>query len=428
MAVIKLIWCQDKNQGIGKNNQLPWKIQAEMQHFKNVTENQIVVMGRKTYQAIGKPLVNRQNIVLSKSTTFTAPDNVEVFSSVDQLLRKYRYRQLIIIGGKTIYEAFFPYADQLIISVLKQAYDCDTYLNLDYSHFELIQQQNFDDFSVYYYQKPQTTGILNVSIHQFSGPLDLLITLIKEKRYDLNNLDVAQLTEQYLTYVKNQLPFLSLDYAGDYLTIASDLVALKSQLLLAQEGGMASQEMADYQKSYQELFTRLLEYKKIRKCLTWLHKKQRKRLTKFSKPAGDFTSLLASWIKVTENLTLPRFMKIDKIRQGYQTALARWQISNLKGQKLTINEFSVEEVSLAFKQWFDQHPQKTVSFHQYCLTFNHDKSSLKYLVVAFVVILTLVRSGELKINLVQDEIWLTKSPNWISYEKTFEKTNPPKTN
>lgn len=267
MAVIKLIWCQDPDGGIGKNNRLPWKIAAEMQHFKNVTNNQIVVMGRKTFESIGHPLPNRINVVLSKNSKFIHPE-VKVFSSVDLLLRKYKNRQIIVIGGKQIYETFFAQADELIISTVHQKYDCDTYLNFDYQNFELVNTENFEKFSVNYYKNLQNRAVLNISIDQFDGPLDLLLTLIKEKRYDLNNLDIAKLTDQYLTYVRRELAFISLDTAGDYLSTASDLIDLKSRLLIAQEAGLESEDMVDYMKYREEFLMQLLEYKKIRKCLT----------------------------------------------------------------------------------------------------------------------------------------------------------------
>jgi dihydrofolate reductase len=63
--MISLIWAQDLEKGIGIDNLLPWRIKEEMDHFRNVTSGQIVVMGQKTFESIGRPLANRTNVVLS---------------------------------------------------------------------------------------------------------------------------------------------------------------------------------------------------------------------------------------------------------------------------------------------------------------------------------------------------------------------------
>jgi dihydrofolate reductase len=104
-----------------------------MAHFKNTTTGKNVVMGRKTFESIGKPLPNRKNIILSRDKKLAIP-GVETHNDVLQLLKKYKEEDIYVIGGKSIYEVFLPHADKLIISQINDTYNCDTFmdkLNLD---------------------------------------------------------------------------------------------------------------------------------------------------------------------------------------------------------------------------------------------------------------------------------------------------------
>jgi dihydrofolate reductase len=127
----------DKNRGIGKNNSIPWHLPKELAYFKKITENNIVVMGRKTYESIGKPLPNRVNIVIS-GTQDISNDSTLTFPSVDNFMSFLNAYKLVdimtgegldiyIIGGATIYEQFLPYADELYITTINEEFDCDTF-------------------------------------------------------------------------------------------------------------------------------------------------------------------------------------------------------------------------------------------------------------------------------------------------------------
>ncbi|MDR2829092.1 MAG: dihydrofolate reductase [Mycoplasmataceae bacterium] len=152
--MIFLIWAQDNNGGIGKNNKLPWRVKGEMQHFINTTRGKIVVMGRKTFESIGKPLPNRENIVISTNVGYQ-PDGVKVYSNIEQVVKAYKDNDVFVIGGKSIYEAFMPYADELIVSYIDGTYECDTTMNkIDMTKFELIDENNDNsEFSVKYYRR-----------------------------------------------------------------------------------------------------------------------------------------------------------------------------------------------------------------------------------------------------------------------------------
>ncbi|RYD20608.1 MAG: dihydrofolate reductase [Verrucomicrobiaceae bacterium] len=113
---------------IGKNGGLPWHLPEDLAFFKRTTSGHPIVMGRKTYESIGRPLPKRRNIVLTRDTTWTAP-GVEVINTPDDL---YRLPDLdgsiFIIGGSEIYAAFLPTLDDLLVSHVFELYDGDTRL------------------------------------------------------------------------------------------------------------------------------------------------------------------------------------------------------------------------------------------------------------------------------------------------------------
>ena len=120
---IHIIWAQDNNGGIGKNNSLPWHISEDLINFKKITLNHTIVMGRKTWDSLPKkPLPNRRNIVLSSKKI----DDVECYPSIDlciKSLKKDGISDTFIIGGEMIYNSFLSYADILHITYINQATD-----------------------------------------------------------------------------------------------------------------------------------------------------------------------------------------------------------------------------------------------------------------------------------------------------------------
>ena len=121
---IYLITAFDRNQLIGANNQLPWHIPEDLTYFKNVTLNNTIVMGRKTYESIGKPLPNRKNIVISKY--LNAIDGITVIQQPDSLLNL-TDETVFIIGGASIYEHYLPIANKLYITHIDATFSGDIY-------------------------------------------------------------------------------------------------------------------------------------------------------------------------------------------------------------------------------------------------------------------------------------------------------------
>lgn len=108
------------NRVIGKNNQLPWHLPADLQHFKTITLGKPIIMGRKTYESIGRPLPGRQNIVITRSNAFQAP-GCSVFTSVDTALASVaECEEVFIIGGAQLYQQLLPRIQRLYLTIVHQ--------------------------------------------------------------------------------------------------------------------------------------------------------------------------------------------------------------------------------------------------------------------------------------------------------------------
>ena len=114
---ISLITCYTPDYLIGANNKLPWHLPADLARFRKITSGHIIVMGRKTYQSIGRPLPNRSNVILSRNR-FGA-QGCYVISSVEELETLVGNRECFVIGGAQIYRLFIPYANRIYHTLVK---------------------------------------------------------------------------------------------------------------------------------------------------------------------------------------------------------------------------------------------------------------------------------------------------------------------
>lgn len=165
---LSLIVAMDSDRGIGKNNDLMWHLPNDMKFFKETTQNQVVVMGRKNYDSIPekyRPLPNRENVVLTRNTDFTA-NNCLVFNSLDTCLQHFedeKDRTVFIIGGGEIYKLALETTgiSEMYITHINKSYGADTFFpefNLKEWSVSTIMQQEKDEkhdasFTVLKYQK-----------------------------------------------------------------------------------------------------------------------------------------------------------------------------------------------------------------------------------------------------------------------------------
>ncbi len=113
---ISMIVARSRNHVIGRDNQMPWKISADLQFFKRVTMGYPVIMGRKTWESIGRPLPGRRNIVVSRNAGYE-PTGGELASSLDEALNRLSEApRVFVIGGEQLFKQAFDWADRLFIT------------------------------------------------------------------------------------------------------------------------------------------------------------------------------------------------------------------------------------------------------------------------------------------------------------------------
>ena len=126
MSKLSIIVATDKRGGIGINNQLPWHLPEDLQHFKNTTSGFPIIMGRKTYDSIGRPLPKRRNIVISRNSEWNQA-GVETVNSLQQAVHLLQGAEAFVIGGAQIYSQALEYADRLIVTEIQAEYQCDAF-------------------------------------------------------------------------------------------------------------------------------------------------------------------------------------------------------------------------------------------------------------------------------------------------------------
>lgn len=125
--VISIVVAISENNAIGKNNQLLWHLSADLKHFKEITSGHTIIMGRKTYDSIGKPLPNRRNIVISRNTDLILP-GVEVVGSVHEALALCTSeKEVFMIGGAEIYKQSLPITQKIYLTTVHQTFEADTF-------------------------------------------------------------------------------------------------------------------------------------------------------------------------------------------------------------------------------------------------------------------------------------------------------------
>ena len=137
--LISLIVAMAENRVIGRGNQMPWHLPADLRHFKSVTLGKPVIMGRKTFESIGRPLPGRRNVVISRNLDCCA-EGVESVSSLDAALALVQDAdEVMIIGGGQLYREALPLAQRLYLTHIElPVTDADTWFP-DYSQYQWQQ-------------------------------------------------------------------------------------------------------------------------------------------------------------------------------------------------------------------------------------------------------------------------------------------------
>ncbi|MCF6225916.1 MAG: dihydrofolate reductase [Xanthomonadales bacterium] len=125
-TTITLIAAMDRKRGIGFEGDMPWRLLGELQHFKQTTMGKPILMGRKTWESIGRTLPGRQNIVISRQQGYQA-SGCEVVTSLENALKIAKGNEAMVIGGGMLYTQALPLATRMVLTLVDGDYPADTW-------------------------------------------------------------------------------------------------------------------------------------------------------------------------------------------------------------------------------------------------------------------------------------------------------------
>ena len=144
---IILLVAKASNQVIGKDNQLIWKLSADLRRFKHLTTGHYLLMGRKTFESLGRPLPNRTHLIITRNPAFVAPEGHHAFHSVEEAIifcTKLQLDKVFVIGGGEIYKEALPLCDILEITEVEASPEGDTFFpELDFSIWKEKEREEF---------------------------------------------------------------------------------------------------------------------------------------------------------------------------------------------------------------------------------------------------------------------------------------------
>ena len=218
-----------------------------------------------------------------------------------------------------------------------------------------------------------------VKIDEFSGPLDLLLHLIKKSNISITDINIVDITKQYLDYI-NCMEEMNLDIASEYLTMAAELIEMKSNILLPRP------ETNDVEEERQDLINRLLDYEQYKKMISYFKDLELNRRDVFTKTPDDLKNY-----DCVSNVNLLGDVTIDDLVLALNKFFSKKEYEKPLNTKVTSREYSVslrcEEIKDVLKK------KKKVVFTE--LFDRYDKS---FIVVTFLAILDLVRKSNVIVS------------------------------
>jgi dihydrofolate reductase len=146
---ISLIVAMASNRVIGLNNKMPWHLSADLKKFKKITMGSPILMGRKTYESIGKPLPGRTTIIVSRNLEYRQ-DGCLVFNDLKTALKKgcESAEEIFVIGGSDLYEALLPIADAIYLTIINREFQGDTFFpDIDLNAWSEVEREDINDAS-----------------------------------------------------------------------------------------------------------------------------------------------------------------------------------------------------------------------------------------------------------------------------------------
>lgn len=223
---------------------------------------------------------------------------------------------------------------------------------------------------------------MNIKINDFDGPLDLLWHLIKAHKMDIYDINIEKITKEYLSFI-NEHKELTIDGASEYLVMASELIHLKSKLLLNKND---EEEDAEYEiNTEDDLRNRLIEYEKLKAAADRLVELEDKRKEVLTKLPSNLSEYADKSVKLSSDITL------DDLLKAFEDYLNRKKLDEPVNKAVTKRELSVEDRCLSIKRYL--HNRGKINFLDL-----FDEVDKPYVIVTFLGILNLVKSREAVIS------------------------------
>lgn len=146
---LSIVVAMSSNNVIGNKGKLPWHLPEELRYFKSITVGKPIIMGRKTFESIGRPLPMRKNIILTHNLEFKADGCIvaHCLTEVFELTRE--EPEAMVIGGAQIYKVFWPFISRIYLTIVHKEYEGDTYFpKIDWSSWDKVSEENRGDFSI----------------------------------------------------------------------------------------------------------------------------------------------------------------------------------------------------------------------------------------------------------------------------------------
>lgn len=222
-----------------------------------------------------------------------------------------------------------------------------------------------------------------IKIDEFEGPLDLLLHLIKKSNIDIYDISIEQITKQYLDYI-NAMESLNIDVASEYLVMASELMEIKSKMLLPNKQEETTEEEEEV-VSKEALIQKLIEYQKYKEVTNEFKELEKNRKQIYIKSPENLTKLY------NKEITNDGSTTVDDLVKAFEKFLERKEKEKPLSTKITSREYSVKERKHSIKNILKQKGKTefTELFQEY------NKS---YIVVTFISILELAKENEININ------------------------------
>lgn len=219
-------------------------------------------------------------------------------------------------------------------------------------------------------------------INEFEGPLDLLLHLIKESKMDIMNIEIEKITDQYMNYLSIQEK-MNLEIASEYLVMASELIEIKSKLLLPKQS--TDEEEIDEVDPRKELVNRLLEYQAYKDITKIFQEKEEIRKEIYTKSPENVKSYIDDNVTITSDVTL------DDLVEAFKNYLERKKDSQPLKTKITVNEITVSSRRHEIKSILKK--KGRISFFELFPVVTKE-----YVIATFLAILEMAKSQELRIT------------------------------